>query len=173
MKGKYLKITRKQLGDLVREKRIEMGLSQSQLGARAQWDNVGVSRLESGVGPRGPVLKVVRLCRILGINLSESQLVRNGICSLRQGIEHGTNSSYARGCRCPRCSVAHYKATSAMRNARRHEPKDFDPEDPRHGTNSYLYECGCRCVPCQKLHRSKHTRHGKIYYQPLQQQEEK
>lgn len=60
----------KQLGSLVREVRIESGMSQSALQEASQISQADISRLESGLMERGPsVLTLVRLAHATGKRL--------------------------------------------------------------------------------------------------------
>lgn len=60
----------KQLGSLVREMRIQRGMSQSALQEASQFPQADISRLESGLMERGPsVLTLVRLAHAAGKRL--------------------------------------------------------------------------------------------------------
>jgi HTH-type transcriptional regulator/antitoxin HipB len=68
-----------ELGEAVRERRLEMGLSQSVLGRRAGLTQSAVARFEAGgTVPTIPVLE--RLARSLEVEL-RVQFVPHGVCA--------------------------------------------------------------------------------------------
>jgi len=70
MKKKFYMAQRGRLAALLREMRVEAGLTQTALGARIEKDQVHVSRYESGQR-KLDVLEVREICQAIGITLEE------------------------------------------------------------------------------------------------------
>ena len=70
-------------------------------------------------------------------------------------IKHGGSGiAYANyGCRCAECTEAHRIRLAKRQAERAAEAKD--PNDPRHGNDSFYINHGCRCEPCKKAHSEK------------------
>jgi transcriptional regulator with XRE-family HTH domain len=70
MKKRIYMAQRSRLVSLLREMRIEAGLTQVDLGARIEKDQAYVSRYESGQR-RLDVLEVREICQVVGVTLEE------------------------------------------------------------------------------------------------------
>jgi transcriptional regulator with XRE-family HTH domain len=70
MKKRIYMAQRGRLVSLLREMRIEAGLTQVDLGARIEKDQAYVSRYESGQR-RLDVLEVREICQVIGVTLEE------------------------------------------------------------------------------------------------------
>lgn len=70
MKKKVYMAQRDRMTDLLREVRLETGLTQVELAARIEKDQAYVSRYESGQR-KLDVLEVREICQAIGINLQE------------------------------------------------------------------------------------------------------
>jgi transcriptional regulator with XRE-family HTH domain len=70
MKKRIYMAQRSRLVNLLREMRIEAGLTQVDLGARIEKDQAYVSRYESGQR-RLDVLEVREICQVVGVTLEE------------------------------------------------------------------------------------------------------
>jgi transcriptional regulator with XRE-family HTH domain len=70
MKKRIYIAQRSRLVSLLREMRIEAGLTQVDLGARIEKDQAYVSRYESGQR-RLDVLEVREICQVIGVTLEE------------------------------------------------------------------------------------------------------
>jgi transcriptional regulator with XRE-family HTH domain len=70
MKKRIYMAQRNRLVSLLREMRIEAGLTQVDLGARIEKDQAYVSRYESGQR-RLDVLEVREICQVIGVTLEE------------------------------------------------------------------------------------------------------
>jgi transcriptional regulator with XRE-family HTH domain len=58
------------IGDIVRQKREQLGLSQPEAAERASLSHAYLSRLERGLVPNPKLFDLLALCRALGLSLS-------------------------------------------------------------------------------------------------------
>ena len=63
---------------------------------------------------------------------------------------HGASGYVAYGCRCVVCTRANRERVNRRRLERVAAPKD--PNDQRHGKQSFYINHGCRCEPCTAAH---------------------
>ncbi len=66
------------LGRLIRERRLAMGLSQSQLAGRLAYDHAHVSRIESGIR-QASTERVPDIARVLGLDVADVALALCGL----------------------------------------------------------------------------------------------
>jgi transcriptional regulator with XRE-family HTH domain len=158
------KTTRAEFGQLLRDRRAELGYTQALTARMADVKPSELNLLESGT-QRIAVEKVLRIIKVLGIHRTEAFLVVNGLAPLRKSIVHGSFRGYNSGCRCEACSATRLALARQGRAKRLKE--GIDPNDPRHGKVMSLYNEGCRCEPCQILSARKRSK--RIYYADTQE----
>lgn len=172
------KMTREQFGQIIKARRLELGLTLKQVSAMVggKMHYTDISRLERSYGPRFGSNKVVPVGRVLGLKFTSGFLVVNRICTLPVGVTHGRPHTYTLGCRCtPCCRATHQGRVSRQAS----KPREIPPlDDPRHGTSMYVYELGCRCEKCQILRSARGSKnkgrrlHYETYYKTAQSIEE-